>query len=199
MFKRRPPNAPEFESARGERVRQGDPRIHGVMPQPGNIPIGPAPPHIRQVVSTYDARPIGGYDFVLSAVFSTYTETPQAVVQSPKGYVTVVRRIEVAFNPMALLSDAVLWTFAANGVVATSWNWNTGKVLEDKAIDVFFVVPPNTPFSLKGGGGLINFDSTQVTVRFIGNLVLDSNDPANEQVGSLPHTVKLATPGQSHA
>lgn len=180
-----------FEHERGEHTVQGDPRIYGVNPQPGPLPIGPAPPFIRQVISVFDSRPIGGYDFVLSDTFNPYLELPRAEVVSPKGYISIVRRIEVEASPGFVLPEAQLWRFAANGVVAIGWEWAGGLTLTERGIDTFFVVPPSTPYTLIAVTGFtgIAAGSVNVIVRFIGNLILDSNEPPNEQVGSLPHTV----------
>lgn len=180
-----------FEQARGERQVTGTPGIVAVTPQPGNIPIGPAPPHIRQVLSVYDSRPIGGYDFVLTGQFQPYFDPSQANVTSPQGYITVVRRIEFFVEPAFLNGRAPVWNFFANGVAATAWEWTTPRLVNEEGIDTFFVIPPNTTFGLRtgttfSGGGE---GGSSLYVRYIGNLLLDSNEPPTEQVGQLPHAV----------
>lgn len=177
-----------FEQARGERQVTGTPGIVAVTPQPGNIPIGPAPPHIRQVLSVYDSRPIGGYDFVLTGSFTPYLSVARADVTSPQGYVTVVRRIEMFADPAFLNGSAPLWNFFANGVAATAWEWRTPSLVTSEGLDTFFVIPPNVGFGLRSGSAFFVGGST-IYVRYIGNLLLDSNEPPSEQVGQLPHAV----------
>lgn len=184
---RKPSHLGGFERARGETQVPGDPRIHGVVPGPGPTPIGPAPPHIRQVISTYDSRPIGGYDFVLSSSFDSYIDLPEMLVTSPQGYISVVRRIEIEASPGLLLSSPATWVFSNNGVVAIAWEWNTGKVLTDEGIDTFFVVQPNVLFGIRCAA--LTGIAVDVVVRYSGNLILDVNEPPTEQVGSLPHAV----------
>lgn len=179
-----------FAQSIGETQVPGDPRIHGIIPGPGPTPIGPAPPHIRQVLSVYDSRPIGGYDFVLSDSFDSYIDLPEVSVQSPQGYITVVRRIEIEAQPGLLLSPFGIlptWVFVNNGVTAIAWEWNTGKVLTDEGIDTFFVVQPNVPFGIRCAA--LTGIAVDIVVRFIGNLILDVNEPPTEQVGALPHAV----------
>lgn len=180
-----------FEQSRGEHQRPGDRNILGVPPQPGNIPIGPAPPAIRQVISQYDSRPIGGYDFVLSDSFDPIAGQRRADVQSPKGFITVVRRIEIDCSPSFLLATSPVWNFLTAGVSAIAWNWNTGRFLSSAGIATFFVVPPDTQYSLISPNLSVTSAeaSAELVVRFIGNLILDTNEPPTEQVGSLPHAV----------
>lgn len=178
-----------FEQARGERQVTGTPGIVAVTPQPGNIPIGPAPPHIRQVLSVYDSRPIGGYDFVLTGSFAPYISAPQAFVQSPKGYVAVLRRIELFAYPAFLNTSAPAWSFVANGVAATAWDWVTSPAVDADGIDVFFVIAPDQPFGIRAALNAFNVGGSSIYVRYIGNLLLDSNEPPSEQVGQLPHAV----------
>lgn len=176
-----------FEQARGERQVTGTPGIVAVTPQPGNIPIGPAPPHIRQVLSVYDSRPIGGYDFVLTGSFAPYVDPGRAFVTSPQGYVTVVRRIEFFAEPAFLNGRVPVWSFFANGVAATAWNWTTPALVDSEGIDTFFVIPPNIPFGIQTATAFVG--GSVLYVRYIGNLLLDSNEPPSEQVGQLPHAV----------
>lgn len=180
-------------------VKQGDPNAYGVQPQPGNIPTGPAPPYVRQVVSSYDSRPIGGYDFVFSGTLST-TEgaidaQPYYERITPRGYVSVVRRIEVEANTALNLGNPQEWIFSQGGVIAVNWNYMASDYLSEFGVDTFFVVPQNTPIRLTAVTGFDGFPAQvgAVYVRFIGNLILDTNEPSNGIIGSLPHTVRVAT------
>lgn len=173
-------------------VRKGDPNIHGGTPAPGNVPVGPAPPDVRQVIATFDSRPIGGYDFVLSDSFTSYAELPVAEVQSAPGFITIVRRIEVEAVNGALLPEAQRWSFSANGVAATAWDYRAGPMLSSWGVDTFFVVPPNIPMRLTALTGFTDIlTEVNVIVRFIGNLLLDSNEQPSAQVGTPPHTVRV--------
>ncbi len=178
-----------FEQARGERQVTGTPGIVAVTPQPGNIPIGPAPPHIRQVLSVYDSRPIGGYDFVLTGQFQPYVDASQAFVVSPLGYITVVRRIEFFAYPAFINPSAPVWSFVSDGVSATAWQWITSPAVADDGLDVFFVVAPGKSFGLRAPANTFTVGGASLYVRYIGNLLLDSNEPPTEQVGQLPHAV----------
>jgi len=174
-------------------VRKGDPNIHGGTPSPGNVPVGPAPPDVRQVISTFDSRPIGAYDFVLSDMFTTYAERPVAEVQSAPGFITIVRRIEVEAVDGVILQENQRWSFSANGVAATAWDYRAGRLLSSWGVDTFFVVAPNVPMrltALNGWPGESNVESN-VIVRFIGNLLLDSNEQPSAQVGTPPHSVRI--------
>lgn len=177
-------------------VRRGDPNIRGITPTPGNIPIGPAPPDVRQVLATFDSRPIGAYDFVLSDVVNTYAGAPVAEVQSAKGFVTIVRRIEVEAVDGVLLWENQEWSFSANGVASTAWSYMAGTALSSWGVDTFFVVAPNVPMRLTALHGFLPEAPVNATliVRFIGNLLLDSNEQPSSQVGMPPHTVRVEKP-----
>lgn len=173
-------------------VRKGDPNIHGGTPAPGNVPVGPAPPDVRQVIATFDSRPIGAYDFVLSDLFTSYNEQPIAQVQSSPGFITIVRRIEVEAVSGVLLPENQRWSFSANGVAATGWDYQAGPLLTSWGVDTFFVVPPNIPMRLTALNGFTGITTTVgIIVRFIGNLLLDSNEQPSAQVGTPPHTVRV--------
>lgn len=181
-----------LSTLRRVRVRQGDPNIHGGTPSPGNVPVGPAPPDVRQVIATFDSRPIGGYDFVLSDSFTSYNELPIAEVRSAPGFITIVRRIEVEALTAAMLPENQRWSFSANGVAATAWDYRSGRLLSSWGVDTFFVVAPNIPMRLTALAGFTGIsDTIEVIVRFIGNLLLDSNEQPSAQVGTPPHTVRV--------
>lgn len=182
-----------FAAERGEVVRQGNPNLYGIKPAAGPIPIGPAPPNIKQVLAVFDSRPIGSYDFVLSDTFDPYGGDAFAEVVTAPGYITIVRRIEVeAAGGAVLLAENQEWNFYANGVAATAWSYAAGRTLSSWGVDTFFVIPPNTPIRLLPVFGYTGITSNVPTiVRFIGNLLLDTNEPPSEQVGTLPPAVHL--------
>ncbi len=187
------PNLNNFDRERGESQSRGSLGVYAVQPSMGSVPIGPAPPNERQVVSVYSARPIGGYDMCLSGSFSTYNSLPQVSVTTPIGYSAIVRRIEIESSPAFLATTDIAFTFQSAGVFQPGWRWSMGKVLTERSIDVFFPVPSNTSFGIKEVGGGFTGTSTVVVVyvRFVGNLLLDDSTPVTQQVGSLPHGVRV--------
>lgn len=195
MNQRRPTgNRPgEFSAGRGERVVAGTKDLYAVRAPLGNIPVGPAPPNERQVISTFDSRPIGGYDMCITGSFSLYSGTPVITVQSPIGYCAIVRRIELESSPAYLCPADLEWIFQSAGVFQNAWSWKMGKTLSERAIDVFFPVPSNSPFGIKEVAGGFSGATTSATVyaRFIGNLILDDATPVTQQVGSLPPGVRV--------
>lgn len=85
-----------------------------------------------------------------------------------------------------------MWNFIANGVASTAWNYAAGKTLTTWGVDTFFVCQPNIPIRLRAALGFSGFtQSVSIITRFIGNLILDSNEPPTEQVGTLPHAVHI--------
>jgi hypothetical protein len=166
---------------------------------------------VRQVVSGYDARPIGGYDFILPiSVTLPLGDGEEWVMQrpSPRGYVTVLRRIELEPVPGLLLNaDAIVtWLLQVGGIIVPNWEWSMGPGIAERAIDTFVVVPPETTigllpvFGFAGAGGSSGIDAlfdagldpameVIVMARLIGNLILDANQPPTQMVGSNPHRV----------
>ena len=103
-----------------------------------------------------------------------------------------MRRIEVEAVGGALLPENQRWSFSANGVAATAWNYRAGNLLSSWGVDTFFVVAPNIPMRLTALNGFTGITTTiSVIVRFIGNLLLDSNEQPSAQVGTPPHTVRV--------
>lgn len=187
----------DFERMRGERQKEGD--YTRALPEqlPADIPVRPAPPYPRQVISGYDARPIGGMDFVLSEYMNiyggpTFTVADQIVtVIAPFGYVTVLRRVEIEGTPSIVAGADFTLSLLVDGITQPNWTWGWGSILDGfRAIDTFIVIPPNTPYGLFMSSPDLTADpNVSIRCRFIGNLILDTNIPANEQVGSLPTRV----------
>lgn len=96
----------EFDRTRGEIQKPGT-RVLAVPQSGPPIPVGIAPPDPRNVVSNFDTRPIGAYDFAHTevatlgngevATFATYT------YEVPEGYTAVLRRVRIEFNPPAAM------------------------------------------------------------------------------------------------
>lgn len=193
-----PPGRPRlggFSHDRGETVVPGSLDLYAVRRPLPPIPVGPAPPNERQVISVFDSRPIGGYDMCISGSFSLYSGAALITVMSPIGYSAIVRRIELESSPGYVAPNDMEWVFQSAGVFQPSWNWAMGRILNERGIDVFFPVPPNTPFGIKeiGGGFVGATTSATVYARFIGNLLLDDSTPVTQQVGSMPPGVRVVS------
>lgn len=96
----------EFDRMRGETQRPGM-RVLAVPPQGPPLPIGIAPPDPRNVVSNFDTRPVGAYDFADTEVVNmgngevtTFQNVSFAI---PDGYTAVLRRVRVEFSPPAAM------------------------------------------------------------------------------------------------
>lgn len=102
----------EFDLARGESQRAGDPNVLGLgRPLPDEIPVGLAPGFPRHVYSTFDSRPIGAWDFTQSVRLSVTPDPGQQVFftfQVPEGLVAFLRRVDVTlYRPMAINASVV--------------------------------------------------------------------------------------------
>jgi hypothetical protein len=98
----------EFEDERGELQRRGA-RVFGVPDLPRNIPVGIAPPDPMVVVSNFDTRPIGAYDFSINLTGQMSNSeagvaplTLQAI--APDGFTAVLRRVRIEVNPPAVMN-----------------------------------------------------------------------------------------------
>lgn len=96
----------EFDRMRGEVQKPGT-RVLAVPPPTPPAPIGIAPPDPRNVVSNFDTRPIGAYDFAHTEhVTMGNGEVLQSATVSfdvPDGYTAALRRIRVEFSPPAAM------------------------------------------------------------------------------------------------
>lgn len=200
----------EFENLLGEKQRRGDPGVMG-LPRvlPADIPVGIAPGFPRHVYSTFDSRPIGAYDFAVSArVFGNITaavpELVDATYTAPQGYVTFLRRVEYTFSPALAVVQAfpgfdfqlirdnaviqnVLWDYG--GQEYSDLAWGTAQVYQagqqvGTRIRRLTAQANFVPLALVD-------NLYQVTVRFIGTLIIDSGEPPAELVGSNEEKVIL--------
>ena len=184
----------EFAFMRGESQVPGQKALALPRELPPSVPFGPAPPNIRQVQSVYDSRPIGAYDFVLTDIVDPYAEPPEALITTPEGYITILRRVELEANPVMVVTagGGIMnqWVLRVNGITVPNWQWDFEPLLTFRAIDTFIVVPPNTTISIFSPLGTpLTGTPTTLFGRFIGNLILDSNESPNQLVGSNPHSV----------
>ncbi len=106
-----PPQSPgerrsEFDRMRGENQQRGT-RVLAVPPPTPPAPVGIAPPDPRNVVSNFDTRPIGAYDFAHSehATMGNGEVATFATVNFdvPDGYTAVLRRVRVEWSPPAAM------------------------------------------------------------------------------------------------
>ena len=93
----------EFDQQRGEVQDEGSRDAMGNPPPLPPAPVGVAPPDPMNVVSNFDTRPIGAYDFAMTdfAVLGPGEVATFAEVffDVPQGYTAVLRRVEIEFLP----------------------------------------------------------------------------------------------------
>lgn len=201
------PRNDEFESLIGDGQLSGSRGVLGLAPpRPATkrTTDGAAPAYSRQVVSAYDGRPIGAYDFVTGDALTAYdpgggfvyADFPQFI--SPPGYVTVLRRIVIDGAPGIMAAAGSLsWRLVIGGITQPNWTWVHGGVLAgERLLDTFIVIPAiNLAVQLIPYFDAVVLGVGIITVQFSGNLILDANEPPNEQVGSLPHAVRVSGEG----
>ncbi len=143
----------EFAPMRGEVQHRGT-RVLAVPPNEPPAPIGIAPPDPRNVVSNFDTRPIGAYDFSIPVpgLWEVNTEagTPVLVLvgQAPDGYTLVLRSVRVEFNPPVAAS------LVANDVTPD-------RVLEMRLLRNGAPIPHNKQ-EVRGPLGMFTWDTHQV-------------------------------------
>jgi hypothetical protein len=96
----------EFDRMRGEVQRPGTRVLAVPAPEPP-APVGIAPPDPRNVVSNFDTRPIGAFDFAQSGhatmgngEANTFSDVS---IDVPDGYTAVLRRVRVEWSPPAAM------------------------------------------------------------------------------------------------
>lgn len=86
----------EFTQMRGE-VQYSGARVLAVPPPQPPAPVGIAPPDPRNVVSNFDTRPVGAYDFAITGFTVIGPEEVdtfgEVSVSLPPGYTVVLRRM----------------------------------------------------------------------------------------------------------
>lgn len=184
---------PDIELERGEFQHHGD-HVLAVPLQLPDIPIGKEPPALRQVISTYDSRPISAYDFNL---FDTQFPLPVGPAEyvvgitMPLGYIGVLRRVELEFDPgYDMTVDPSLWRLRINGSVQPNFQWRTSQIVAEKGVDTFIVLPPGATLELFAANTQDGSGSGVTLIgRFIGNLLRDISIQPEQLIGSLPHRV----------
>lgn len=99
----------EFDLERGETQRSGDKDTLGLgRSLPPNIQVGIAPPDPLQVVSNFDTRPIGAYDFALNdtaLIGGGETNVVAINFDIPDGYTAVLRNVHIEFTPPLIVNN----------------------------------------------------------------------------------------------
>lgn len=200
----------EFDRMRGE-VQQPGMRALAVPPPHPPAPIGVAPPDPRNVVSNFDTRPIGAYDFAHSEVVTmgngevaTFATVSFDV---PDGYTAALRRVRIEFTPPASMqvaqpaagsspARALDLSILRNGAVVPNntvrlfgaldeYEWDTHHVYGFWESMGLRIVPTNgwaVPFN--------NNDAVYVGVTFFGVLIPTKSRPPATEIASDPVLVR---------
>lgn len=196
----------EFDRMRGEVQHPGS-RIIGLRPDAPPPPIGIAPPDPRNVVSMFDTRPIGAYDFANTQVV-TMGNGEAIKVQTvnfdvPDGYTAVLRRVRVEFTP----PGAMLAAQPAAGAVASKFLTmsllRSGGVIPNNSVRLFgnldqYEWPTHQVFGFWEAIGLLLDPGTGfviplsplnalfVGVTFMGTLIPTKSRPPETEIASDP-------------
>lgn len=201
----RRPGMEEFGATIGEAQRHGDARVKALTRNPNLPPLPrPAPGTAAaralaavelplQVVSMFDTRPVGGFDFV--ATFTTTNNfdppTPFGGITCPIGYTMILRRVEFMPFPTFTgntMGDALIvrLTYDDNVIPMNEqkfWGtfddagWDTHQVAgQGHRLGVVWEIQ-NAPAS-----GVV-YD---IPFRMLGTLVRTNGRPAEVEVGSPP-------------
>lgn len=194
----------EFDRMRGEVQHRGS-RVLAVQPNAPPAPVGISPPDPRNVVSNFDTRPIGAYDF---AATDQQQMGPGELVQfsdfifaPPPGYTAVLRRIRWEFTPAAamnldspvvnILSATLLRNSGAipNSTLRffgalTEYEWLTHQVFGFWETMGLRLAPTGwaIPFNV--------LDSVIVGVSFFGTLIPTKSRPPEVEIASDPVLVR---------
>jgi hypothetical protein len=198
----------EFDIARGEVQRPGSHRPMGNQPPvPPNIPIGIAPPDPTVVVSNFDTRPVGAYDFAASAFVEAgpgeVIQTVQVEFAVPDGYTAVLRRVLIDCQPGAVA------TF--NPAAATVFNLRllrNAAPIPNNTVQLkellHYEWPTHQVYGMTETMGLV-FNPTgwavpvdpeivNIGVTFMGVLIPTKGRPPEVEIASPPVLVRVYTP-----
>lgn len=202
----------EFAVSRGESQVSGDPGIFGIPPSVAGATVGIAPPDARVVVSIFDTRPIGAYDFSVTD-FDRWNfpsvESPGVPPLSlggvvPSGYVAVLRSVEVVWTPGAFVNIGNEGFGADTFNVLTLKLLRNGGVIPNASTKLFgdltvYEWPTHQVFGPGERYGLVMVPSPQMTVpspdqvntvivsaTFRGTLIPSHGLPPSSEIASLP-------------
>lgn len=196
----------EFARMRGEIQHPGS-RVLAVPPPSPPAPIGIAPPDPRNVVSNFDTRPIGAYDFAFTGTLSwtngeVAPPSKQFSVDVPDGFTAALRRVRFEWVPSgmvnvgsALIRVVHIDLLRASGVIPnnrvdfygmlTTYEWPTHQVFgywETMGVQV------NPEFGF--GIPLADGDTINVAVTFMGVLIPTKSRPPEVEIASDPVVVR---------
>lgn len=161
----------------------------------GDMSASPAgEPNLKyDVRSTFDSRPVNGYDFNITSKheFHGNSGSPQSFTcfQVPQGYVAIPRGWYVQFYPVPLITDldGVLFTPQLDGA-DISYNIDVPiGVISDQELTGFFVADEFQKVGFRVTSALTfpgNPSAYNMSVRVYGNLLLKDNIPAQFQVAN---------------
>lgn len=218
MMRRRPRGDPnrdnplpggEFENERGETQYAGS---RGITAVPPNLPptaIGIAPPDPMVVVSNFDTRPIGAYDFSVVG-FVTMGNAEEQLPATitfvvPNGYTLVLRRVRIEVNPPAVMSFVsadvqdrrMEMSLLRDGAVIP----NNSEVVRGALSD--FEWPTHQVFGMNSGYGVRFFapngfaipddneDTCTVQATLQGTLIPSKSRPPEVEIASDPVLVRI--------
>lgn len=200
----------EFDRTRGEVQKRGT-RVLAIPPSGPPVPVGIAPPDPRNVVSNFDTRPIGAYDFAHSEHATMGNDEVQAFAtvefSVPDGYTAVLRRVRIEWSPPA----SMMITQPANGSSPTSFMTisllRNGGVIPNNSIDFLsdldeYEWPTHQVFGFWETMGLrlvptgafavpaLDADAVFVNVTFMGTLIPTKSRPPEVEIASDPVVVR---------
>lgn len=204
----------EFADDRGESQRHGSKDVFGVAPNLGPVQIGIAPPDPMVVVSNFDTRPIGAYDFSFSGnglIDNGESGIPTLKLNFavPDGYTAVLRRVRFEVNPPVVVNTASTFNedlhmdikllrdggVIPNNVVVirgsfADYEWLTHQVFGMRQTFGVFLNAPQ-------GIAVPNVDSgATVTVTMQGTLIPSKSRPPEVEIASDPVLVRVFDPKQ---
>ena len=196
----------EFSRANGDVQRPGDRQPMGAPPPlPQNIPVGVAPPDPMVVVSNFDTRPIGAYDFAntQTGLMGNGEVTSTLLLQwpIPDGYTAVLRSVEVEFNPPGL---ANLDALSVNGAFSM-FLLRDGVVIPNNQKTIYgeltsYVFTTHQVYGFWETLGMQFVQGTfaipltldiRVTATFKGTLIPSKSRPPNVEIASDPILVRI--------
>lgn len=210
-----PASRDEFAYIQGEYQRSGEKRIMALSRAPDVLPAPSELPKVdiddRQVLSTFDTRPISGFDFNMSGSGSTQPNVPLAnelftpevspaglapnaleiTWPLPVGYVAVIRRVELTVipphNPSGL-SSMVISFQRTDSAIPQNDNIQLFGPTSDYAWDTHQVFGYwETPRIVVTTNDHV---AHSVGARILGTLLPAKNASPLREVGSLPLAVR---------
>lgn len=159
--------------------------------QEQHTPIGPTPLQY-DVRSTYDARPINGYDFNIAVTTnegSPFGAITRLTFSVPNGLVAVVRRVITFMEspiPVGARRDVLLTLQVNGGTVPNNQQIPVG-VEQDDLVNTFFIADENnsvTALFVIAASIVALSPQPSLTAHFYGNFLLKSNVPPQFEIAN---------------